>query len=96
MIYTALEMWIASLRQVWRKVFHYGNGSLVKDVSPLERCPHFRGCYVHVSVELGPEDTSILEKYHHFRGCYIKTLLELGREDVSLLERCPHFRTSCY
>ena len=23
-----------------------------EDVSLLERCPHFRGCYVHASVEL--------------------------------------------
>ena len=29
-----------------------------EDVSLLERCPHFRGCYVPVSMELGPEDVS--------------------------------------
>ena len=32
-----------------------------EDVSLLERCPHFRGCYVQASVELGPEDVSLLE-----------------------------------
>ena len=25
----------------------------------LERCPHFRGCYVQSSIELGPEDVYI-------------------------------------
>ena len=30
-------------------------------VSLLERCPHFRGCYVQSSMELGPEDVSLLE-----------------------------------
>ena len=56
------------------------------DLQPalLERCPHFRGCYVHVSIESGPEDVSLLEWCPHFRGS----------EDVSLLERCPHFRGS--
>ena len=29
-----------------------------EDVSLLERCPHFRGCYVQASMELGPEDVS--------------------------------------
>ena len=32
-----------------------------EDVSLLERCPHFRGCYVQASMELGPEDVSLLE-----------------------------------
>ena len=26
----------------------------------LQRCPNFRGWYVHSSMELGPEDVSIL------------------------------------
>ena len=26
-----------------------------EDVSLLERCPHFRGCYVQASMELEPE-----------------------------------------
>ena len=39
-----------------------------EDVSLLERCPHFRGCYVQASMELGPEDVSLLERYPHFRG----------------------------
>ena len=64
-------------------------------MSLLERCPHFRGCYVHASMELGPEDVSLLERCPHFRGCYVQASVELGPEDVSLLERCPHFR-GCY
>ena len=39
-----------------------------EDMSLLERCPHFRGCYVLASVELGPEDVSLLERCPHFRG----------------------------
>ena len=34
-----------------------------EDVSLLERCPHFRGCYVQASMELGPEDVSLLERW---------------------------------
>ena len=37
-----------------------------EDVSLLERCPHFRGCYAQSSMELGPEDVSLLERYPHF------------------------------
>ena len=37
-----------------------------EDVSLLERCPHFRGCYVQASMELGPEDVSLLERCPHF------------------------------
>ena len=44
-----------------------------KDVSLLERCPHFRGCCVRTSMELGPEDVSLLERCPHFRGCYVYT-----------------------
>ena len=40
-----------------------------EDVSLLERCPHFRGCYVQALMELGPEDMSLLERCPHFRGC---------------------------
>ena len=40
-----------------------------EDVSLLERCPHFRGCYVLASMELGPEDVSLLERCPYFRGC---------------------------
>ena len=61
----------------------------------LERCPHFRGCYVQASMGLGPEDVSLLERCPHFRGCYVQASMGLGPEDVSLLERCPHFR-GCY
>ena len=66
-----------------------------KDVSLLERCPHFRGCYAQASMELGSEDVSLLERHPHFRGCYVQATMELGSEDVSLLERRPHFR-GCY
>ena len=57
-------------------------------MSLLERCPHFRGCYVQASMELGPEDVSLLERCPHFRGCYVQASMELGPKDVSLLERC--------
>ena len=42
-----------------------------EDVSLLERCPYFRGCYVQASMELGPEDVSLLERCPHFRGFYV-------------------------
>ena len=48
-------------------------------MSLLERCPYFRGCYVQVSMELGPEDVSLLERYPHFRGCCVQVS---GPEDV--------------
>ena len=28
----------------------------------LKMCPHFRGCYVQASVELGPEDVSSFQR----------------------------------
>ena len=31
-----------------------------EDVSLLERCPHFRGCYVQASMELGPQQVHIM------------------------------------
>ena len=37
----------------------------------VERCPHFRGCYVQASMELGPED---VERCPHFSGCYVQAL----------------------
>ena len=69
----------------------YCRGVLILD-GLLKRCPHFRGCYVQASMELGPEDVSLLERCP---GCYVQASMELGPEDVSLLERCPHFR-GCY
>ena len=51
-----------------------------EDVSLLEMCPHFRGCYVQASVELGPEDVSLLERCPHFRGCYIQASMDPTRE----------------
>ena len=75
-----------------------GDVSLLERCPPLglgpedvERCPHFRGCYVQASMELGPKDVSLLERCPHFRGCYVQDSMELGPKDVSLLERCPHF-----
>ena len=44
-----------------------------EDVSLLERCPHFRGCYVQASMELGPEDVSLLERCPHFRMCSVNS-----------------------
>ena len=38
----------------------------------LERCPHFRECYVEDSIELGPEDVEV------FQGVLISE--ELGPE----------------
>ena len=75
------------------KYAEFVNG--IADVSLLERCHHFRGCYVQAPIELGPEGVSLLEMCPHFRGCYVQASMELGPEDVSLLERCPHFR-GCY
>ena len=43
-----------------------------EDVSLLERCPYFRGCYVQASMQLGPEDVSLLERCPHFRECYVQ------------------------
>ena len=45
-------------------------------MSLLERCPHFRGCYVQASMELGPEDVSLLERCPHFRGCYVQASVQ--------------------
>ena len=36
-------------------------------VSLLEKCPHFRGCYVQISMELGLEDMSLI-----FQGVLIR------------------------
>ena len=30
-----------------------------EDLSLLDRCPHFKGCYAQTSMELEPEDASI-------------------------------------
>ena len=43
----------------------------------VERCPHFKGCYVQASIELGPEDVSLLERYPHFRGCYVQASMKI-------------------
>ena len=57
-----------------------------EDVSLLERCPHFKGCYVQSSMELGPEDVSLLERCPHFKGCYVQSSMEL----VHYLKMCPY------
>ena len=60
-----------------------------KDVSLLERCPHFRGWYVQTSMELGPEDVSLLERCPHFRCWDVSSCVKLVPEDVLFsLERC--------
>ena len=66
-------------------------------MSLLDRCPHFRGCYVHVqaSMELGPEDVSLLERCTHFRGCYVQASMELGPEDVPIREVSSFQRVLC-
>ena len=38
-----------------------------EDVSLLERCPHFRGCCVQASVELGPEDVPPIREVSSFQ-----------------------------
>ena len=69
---------------------------MYEDVSLFERCPHFRGCYVQASMELGPEDVSLLDRCPHFRGCYVQASMELGPEDVSLLDRCLSVGVTMY
>ena len=61
----------------------------------LERCPHFRGCYVQASMELGPEDVSLLERCPHFRGCCVQASMELGPEDVPIREVFSFQRVLC-
>ena len=59
-----------------------------EDVSLLERCPHFRGCYVQASMELGPKDVSPLERSPRFRGCYVQASMELEPiREVSSFQR---------
>ena len=41
-----------------------------EDVSLLERCPHFRGCYVEASMELWPEDVSLISEGVMFGQLY--------------------------
>ena len=53
-----------------------------KDLFLLERCPHFSGCYVQASIELGPEDVSLLERCPHFRGCYVQASMLASSEGV--------------
>ena len=49
---------------------------LCVSVLKAPECPHFRGCYVQASMELGPEDVSLLERCPHFRGCYVQASME--------------------
>ena len=50
-----------------------------EDVPLIERCPHFRGCYVQASMELGPEDVPLLERCPYFRGCYVQASVPYSR-----------------
>ena len=45
-------------------------------MSLLERCPHFRGCYVQASMELELKKVSLLDRCPHFRGCYVQASME--------------------
>ena len=51
----------------------------------VERCPHFRGCYV----------LDLLERCPHFRGCYVQASVELGPEDVPIGEVSSFQRVLC-
>ena len=60
-----------------------------EDVSPLERCPHFRGCYVQASIH---EDVSLLERCPHFSGrlvVYIELYLNSSGNIILLLLTVP-------
>ena len=66
-------------------------------MSLLERCPHFRGCYVQASMELGPENVSPLERcpptglnggnYSEDKG--IHSLLPSSLSAPMAAARCP-------
>ena len=55
-----------------------------EDVFLLERCPHFRGCYVQASMELVLEDVSLLERCPHFRGCCVRMYIGSNEQSISL------------
>ena len=42
-----------------------------EDVSLLERCPHFRGCYVQAAMELGPEGVLLLQRCPHYTCTHV-------------------------
>ena len=65
-----------------------------EDVSLLERCPHFRGCYVQASMELGPEDVSLLERCPHVRGCYVQASMGLPPRSGVHSSRCQYVSLS--
>ena len=77
--------------QIRLKMCPYWKGVLISEgvmcirgpenASVLERCPHFRGCCVQASMELGPEIVSVLD------GCLHFSVVELGTENLFLLER---------
>ena len=48
------------------------------DCVPLERCPHFRGCYVQASMELGHEDVPLLGRCPCFEECYCRGIRQKG------------------
>ena len=55
------------------------NGVGTLNVSLLERCPRFRGCYIQASMELRPIPVRGVSS---FRGCYVQASMELGPKDV--------------
>ena len=65
---------VRSCESIYSHLFCRGWGtSIERDLSLLERCPHFRGWYMYVqaSMELGPEDVSLLEKCPHWARLYV-------------------------
>ena len=54
-----------------------------EDVSLLERCPHFRGCYVQASMELGPEDVSLLEGTIAIREPYSSVVVGVSERETT-------------
>ena len=64
-------------------------------LSSLERCPYFRGSFVHISMQLGTVGTC-----PHQRGVLISevvlcaSLCNWGQYALSSLERCPYFTGS--
>ena len=69
------------------------------DVCLLERCPHFRGCYVQSSMELGPEDVSLLERCPHFfkSQALLASIMNVRVQQVSIsqVKVSERNKTSC-
>ena len=67
---------VSSLQRVLRTYVQASMKLGPEDVSSLERCRHFRGCYIQVSMVL-------LERCPHFRGCYVRTYIHAGFNGVT-------------